>query len=80
MSRTGKLKSRPGTLVDSGERAEAMRLKSEERTKMAAGRKAKILEEKIEKASKNAQKIKLAGERKARSVLRAIYLHVSVCR
>ena len=66
MSRTGNLKSRPGTLVDSGEQAAKMREKQEERTKKADERRKNILRERQEKAARNAEKIKAAEKKKAK--------------
>ena len=66
MSRTGNLKSRPGTLVDSGEQAAKMREKQEERTKKADERRKNILRERQAKAARNAEKIKAAEKKKAK--------------
>jgi hypothetical protein len=65
MSRNGNFKTRPGTLVDSGEEAASLRKVADERIKKADERHKQILKERQEKAARNAARIKKAEKRKA---------------
>ncbi len=65
MSRNGNFKTRPGTLVDSGEEAASLRKVADERIKKADERHKQILKERPEKAARNAERIKKAEKRKA---------------
>ena len=72
MSRNGNFKTRPGTLVDSGEEAASLRKVAEERIKKADERHKQILKERQEKAARNAERIKKAEKRKAELIKKEV--------